>query len=339
MQRKIKYGKILIAIFLTVLIWVWADLAKIEEWTVPNATITIAKATDPRILATFKDDLSSVLIEQIVLKGSASSIADARRQSQAGMLDMDFFLDVAVEDMTEPADHVLDIPGFLKKTNIIKELGLTVESCQPNKLYVNIVELEKKTLKIECRDARHNQLKTKSIEPDTVEMFVPVTWLGERLTATVLLTENEIEQAKHTPVEKRAFIELPGRQIRKAGPDVKITISEQQEDRLGDETIIPTLGIALSPPMQGKYRVEVINLNEVISAVSIKSTPAAKQAYSSQKFHMTLYILDNDKNTTDEQSRAVVYNFPEVFLRENEIELNQQPVIARFKLTPIAPVP
>ena len=31
MVKKIKYGKILAVVFLTVLIWVWADLAKTEN--------------------------------------------------------------------------------------------------------------------------------------------------------------------------------------------------------------------------------------------------------------------------------------------------------------------
>ena len=48
------------------------------------------------------------------------------------------------------------------------------------------------------------------------------------------------------------------------------------------------------------------------------------------------YILDSDKNTTEELKREVVYNFPEKFLRSGEIELDQEPAIARFKLVPVS---
>ncbi len=42
MVRKIKYGKILVVVFITVVIWVWADLALDEKLTVSNVNITVA---------------------------------------------------------------------------------------------------------------------------------------------------------------------------------------------------------------------------------------------------------------------------------------------------------
>jgi hypothetical protein len=89
--------------------------------------------------------------------------------------------------------------------------------------------------------------------------------------------------------------------------------------------------------MQGEYKVEILNLTEVISPISISATLEAKQTYEAQPYPtMTLYILDDDKKKTEEQKRPVVYNFPEKFVRSNDIELKQKPVEVRFKLMPIA---
>ena len=73
-MKKIKYGKIFVVVFLTALIWIVADLAKTEEYAVCGAIITVAKSTDPGLLVSFNNK-SSVSIDNIVLKGPASKIA------------------------------------------------------------------------------------------------------------------------------------------------------------------------------------------------------------------------------------------------------------------------
>ena len=109
-----------------------------------------------------------------------------------------------------------------------------------------------------------------------------------------------------------------------------------EEELLQDYTITATLGIALSPTLQGMYKVEVTNLPE-LGVIAIRATPDAKRAYEQQPFpSMTLYILDDDKNKTGEQRREVIYNFPQEFVRNKEIQLKQQPIEAKFKLTPPA---
>ena len=55
MIKKIKYGKILVIVLLTVLIWVWTDLALDEEFTVSGVEISIAKSTNPALLVSFGD--------------------------------------------------------------------------------------------------------------------------------------------------------------------------------------------------------------------------------------------------------------------------------------------
>ena len=89
----------------------------------------------------------------------------------------------------------------------------------------------------------------------------------------------------------------------------------------------------------GEYKPDVINYNEVVSPFTILATPEAKQAYESQPFQKTLYILDDDrkKGPDEEQRRKVVYNLPEEFVRKDEIRLKnpQQTAVAKFKLIPL----
>ncbi|GAH52516.1 unnamed protein product, partial [marine sediment metagenome] len=112
-----------------------------------------------------------------------------------------------------------------------------------------------------------------------------------------------------------------------------------QEDPRSDCFVTATLAIALSPNLQGKYKVVVSNLDAVMERIAIRATPDAKRAYELQPYApMTLYIFDDDaQKGTEEQRREVVYNFPPEFVRKGEIELKnpQQPAEAKFKLIPL----
>jgi hypothetical protein len=335
MLRKIKYSKIAIVIFLTVLIWVWADLALDETYSVPGPLIIVAESS-PSLWVCFGEE-PSIPINNIKLKGPASKLSDVKRKLKDGSLSFEFFLDAEQEGMAEPREHTLDVRNFLRKSDQIRIFGLTVVSCEPAKLTVNVVKLIEKTLNVQCFDGSGNSLKAESINPPEVKMFVPEDWEGERLTAQVRLTPGEIEQAKSAPIKKVPYIILAANQKREA-TTVEIKMSPE-ENPLSEFTIEATYAIALSPNLQGEYRVEVTNRPQLMSHIAIRATPNAARAYEHQPLpKMTLYILDGDKKKgQDEQQKKVVYNFPEEFVRKGEIKLQnpQQPAVAKFKLIPI----
>lgn len=333
MVRKIKYGKILAVISITVLIWVWADLAKTEEYTVSGATITVAESANPNVWVSF-DDESSVLINKIELKGSASRIAHAKRKIRDEEGVLKFILEPEQEAMTKPRKYSLDVLDFLRKSDQIRQLGLTVESCEPDTLAVNVVELVEKSLVVKCVGEDRNPVKAATIKPARVDMFVPGYWEGEKLAAEVRLTQREIAQARLSTIEKIPYIVLPGGQSRDVPTTVRITMPPE-EDALRNYTITaPTLGVTLSANLQGQYKVEVKNLDAVMSAISIVATADAKRTYEEMRYQVMLEIYDSDKDDklTESLRRELIYNFPAEYVREGEIELKQQPVIARFKL-------
>ena len=334
--RKIKFGKIAIVIFLTVLIWVWADLALDEKLTVPKATINVAFS--PNLLVSFNGK-SKVSIDEIELKGPASKTTEVNRRLDDGSLVPDFSLNPERERMTTAGRHPLKVLDFVKRSDKIKEFGgLTVEACKPEIIDVNVVELVEQELDIECFDKNGALLEVKSIEPSPkVDMYVPAY---SRLKAKVELTSSEIDQARKSGVVKIPYVLLAEGQKRQAPTSVRIKMSPEA-DLLSEYLITGAkLGFVLSANLVGEYKPDVVNLNEVVSHFNILSTLEAKQAYENQPYHMFLYILDEDKNKGSELiPRKVVYNFPEEFVRRGEIKLKnpQQPAEAKFKLIPLTP--
>jgi len=330
MTGNIKYGKILVVVFITVLIWVWADLAKTEELTVSNATISVAKSTAPGLWVNFNEK-SSVSISKVVLKGSASKIADVARKLKDARLTFDFALDVAQQGMDSPGEHTLIVADFLKKTDLIRHLGLTVESCQPEIILVNVVGLVKRTLNVRCVNEDQITIDA-AVEPAQVEAPVPENWSGY---AEVKLTPLEIKQARASAIEKIPYIELATGQTRQTPTTIKITIPPE-EDLLRLDTITAArLGYTLSTNLQGKYRVEVTNLTEVMSPIAIRGTPEAKRTYEGMLYQVILEIDDEDAKAAEPLRKELIYNFPDKYLRKDEIKLNQPPVIVRFKLIPL----
>ena len=328
MTRKINLGKIAIVIFLTALIWIWADLALDEKLPDRTAEVVVDTSVDPKLWVSFEQAPSADI--KITLSGPHAAIAAENRRLRDGQIRR-FVLDIVQEGMNKPGDYDLRLLPFLQKDKDIRHLGLKVDSCEPEVLKVNVVELVKKSLSIECIDEDGTSLKVESIEPSKVEMFVP----DDRRTAQVQLTSREIEQARLMPQTKRPYVELAEGQTREAPITVKIKMPPESNPLIEATIKSPRLGIALGLNIQGKYKVNVENLTQVIGPISIRATPAAKQAYEGMRYQVILEIDDGDAQSA-EGRRELVYNFPEEFVRREEIRLYQPRVQAIFKLVPVS---
>jgi len=325
MARKIKYGKIAIVIFLTALIWIWADMALDETLSDRPAIIEVDESVSPKLWVSFNKASEASI--KITLSGPHAAIANENRRLREGKI-RKFVFDVVQEKMDRPGNYALGLLPFLQKDKQIKQLGLKLESCDPEVLDVNVVELVRKSLPVQCFDEDGMPRKAESIEPPNVNASVPP---DRTLVAKVRLTSSEIEQARVSAIEKKPYIELPGGQTRDVATMVKVKMPPA-EDVLRDYTIgAPKFGIVLSLNLQGRYKVDVINVNEVISPIKIRATPTAKQAYESMRYQVILEIDDEDAKL-EESRKEVVYNFPKEFFNRNEIVLSQAPARARFKL-------
>lgn len=334
MIKKVNYGKIVVVIFLTVLIWVWADLAQDTRYTVSNATITIAKSVPPNLWVSFGEETTIASIGEITLKGSVPRINDLKRKLNDGSFEPRFFLQPEQSGMTATGPYTLRVLDFLKKDEQIKALRLSVEDAETHELPVNVVELVEKTLTIRCKDAEGNIRKNAVIEPAQIKLPVPPEWDGDALIAYVMLIQREIDQAKVAPMSKTPYLKLGDRQVRYADTMVKVTMPPEEE-HLEEHTIKGvTLGYILSENLKGKYEPVVENRKEVISPVTISATPEAKREYDKMTYHVILEIYDSDVDAGPEKiiTRPVVYNFPPKYVQTDEIVLKSQLVEARFRL-------
>ncbi|MGD8787036.1 MAG: hypothetical protein PVJ60_06400, partial [Phycisphaerales bacterium] len=225
----------------------------------------------------------------------------------------------------------LNVLDFVKKSDKMKELpGLTIQSCEPEIIDVNVVELVERQLDVECVNEDGALVGEESIEPAKVAMFVPT---DSRLKARIRLTRREIENARETPIVKRPFVTFATDQIRQVPTDVKIKMPAEA-DSLTEHLIQGAkLGITKSANLEGRYSVDVTNIPDVVHPFTILATAEAKLAYENEPYQMSLYILDDDaKRGPVEQRRRVDYIFPKKYLRKDEIRLKDQPAEARFRL-------
>jgi len=344
MLRKIKYSKVAVVVFLTGLIWIWADLALDKTYSVSNVTMGVAKSTDSKLWVVFCEPNAPienykplVTIEKMELRGPQSKISEVSRKVEDNQLSFEFLLNVAEEKMDKPGDHSLQLLPFLQKDKTIKSFGLKVESCKPEEIPVKVIGLVEKTLALQCFNETGNSIKYESVEPATVNMFVPPDWERDKLTAKIDMTRSEIEQARKAPIAKTPYVELAPGQTRFSGTVVMVKMPPEEDPRSAYTITTPKLGFIMSATLLGSYNVEVENLPEVVGAIRIKAIPEARRAYEEMRYHVLLEIDDKDAQATGTIPRELIYNFPPQFSGTGDIILDPDhpKVTARFKLIPL----
>jgi hypothetical protein len=338
MAKKINPSKISIVVFLTALIWVWADLAIDERLTLVDVRVEVARSSNPALWVNFIEEgegpslQTSVPLDSVVLKGPAARVAEVRRLANKGKLDLNLFLVPEREGITQAGDRTLEVLDFLKRNDEIHQLDLAVESCEPKKLTLHVEEMVKVPVAVECIGL-DSSVQLKSIEPDSVEAYVPKGEAGVR-KATVRLTPEEQNRAKTVPVEKTPYLELSPGQQRKALASVKIQVVPAQ-NKLTSYRVPAAVGLCFSQNMQGKFQVVLKNEQTELAYVLIQATPDAMQLYAEMPYQIILYIKDSDRQATEEIQREVVFSFPDEYVRRDEIKRDQPVPKARFTLQPI----
>lgn len=331
--KKISYGKMLAVLFLTCLIWVWADLMLDDTYDI-SSTLSVSKSINSSLWVSLgANEQQTITIEDIKLKGPASKISQVKQKLDSGSLDLSkFWFKPSDKGMVAGGTETLDLRQFLRESGELRQLGLTVDSCKPEKIQVKIVKLVQKQVRVDCLDENGNIIKDAIIEPAQIMMFVPDYGSRDQV-AFVKLTPGQRANARLNAVKRKPYIVLSPEQNKEADTEVEIRLLGQ-ETKLQDYTITPaTIGYVLSDTMARKYYIDCLNMLEM-TTVSIQATPAARDAYKNQPYKILLYILDGDENAGQDEtiSRQVIYNFPEEYVKKGEITLKQSPDTAQFKL-------
>ncbi|MCU0913753.1 MAG: hypothetical protein MUC88_04210 [Planctomycetes bacterium] len=341
MAKKINPSKVSIVVFLTALIWVWADLAIDERLSLVDVRVEVAKSSNPALWVNFVEEgegpslQTSVPLDSVVLKGPAARVAEVRRLANRGRLDLNLFLVPEREGITQAGDRTLDVLDFLTRNEEIRQLELTVESCEPKKLTLRAEDMVKVPVVVECVGLDASRVQVKSIVPDRVDAYVP-KGEAEVRKAAVRLTPEEQTRAKTMPIDKTPYIELvPGQQW-EVSTRVKVQLAPAQ-NVLGSHRVPAVVGICFSQNMQGKFEVVLKNDPTELAAVMIQATDMAKQAYEGMPYQLLLYVKDSDRQSTEpEIQRELEFCFPEDYVRQDAIrrERDVPPPKARFTLVP-----
>jgi hypothetical protein len=325
--------KLLLVVCITVLIWVWADQALTRE-TIVSATIAVDKSTDSQLLVRL--NLQPTVSARLRLSGPASKIDAVERRLKEGQLRLELYINPTEEKITNPGDYTLKLLPLIERSRMIADLGLQIESTEPETINVNVIQLVRQKLTVQVLSDNQIPLKDAAVEPATVEMPVRKDWVGDMLKATVTLTPQEIEQARTAGITRRPSVELAPGVIRTADTEVKITLPSTKQ-RLKEFVIDGVnIGYTFSPNLAGKFKVELLNQNQVLSPIRIQATDEAALAYKNVPFKVILDISDDDAKATGDLSRTVVFNLPADYVRKGEISVAEaEPRIAKFKLVPI----
>lgn len=334
MSKKIKISKLAIVIFLTVLIWVWADLSLEETHPVSTATIVIGRAK-PNLWVSFPQG-SSIDVNEIILKGPASVVNNIERAINNDPSKLVFPLLIEQFDIDKAGEYKLPVSSIIKQSIWIKESGLSIDTCDPCEVQVNVVALSEREIDVKCYDEQELPIELES--PQKVKMYVPSNWGGT--TARVVLSYEDKQRAIKQAIDKKPHIVLPNGQKKEADTAVAIKLSPQENMPERKKVEDATLGYVLSENLlKGQYNIVVENLPDILT-IEIYSTPEAKAEYESQLYQVLLFVKEDDIKETVENKfvrREVYYTLPEDFVRTDQIKLADKKVEAHFTVTPIEP--
>ncbi len=332
--------KLAAVVFLTMLIWAWAYLALEETMEQQAGTLDISGIRQD-LFVSFENQPAPVSLK-LKIKGPARKIAELRKRLRASDADptkerLDFLYDPESQGHSTPASYDLKVVDFLNKSDKLKDLEVTVESCEPARITVKVEELTEKRLTIQCLDEHNARLADASIKPTSIQMFVRNNWTGP---ATVILSETAIVKARKGPVTVTPFIELTQGKPLYYKDTVSITLPAT-EHPLEPHPQQPTIGFIGSKNFWDKYTVELSNEDELRSSILLKASERAFSAYEKTAYQVLIEVLPDDETRTDAIHRDVIYNFPEEFVQKGEIKLAEPepPRKAIFKLVPVSEKP
>jgi len=334
MLKNVKFSKLAIVIFLTVLIWIWADLALDENHTIYHATIVMGR-TRPNQWVSFTRG-NSIDVNEIVMRGPASEINSMEQIINNDPRKLEFPLVIdQFKNIDKPGQYTVAVKDIIKQSGWIKQSGLSIVSCDPCEVTINVVALMERDIEVQCFDEKGLPINLET--PQKVRMFVPEDW---RNNASVVLSDDDIQRAIKQPIEKKPYILLPTGAAKIADATVEIKLSPQVTllERKKVERV--TFGYCLSENLLGgQYKIEIDNMTAILN-VEILTTLAAKEAYEDQLFQVLLEIYDKDIEDTKKGIvlREVFYKLPEEFVKLNQIAVPQEnKVTARFKVTLVSP--
>ncbi len=326
--------KILLVLFITMLIWVWADLSQDEVYRDSTAVLHISQAADPGLWVRFVSNNATELpLKQIKIEGPAIRIAELKRDIAEGLVQLRFELDpdeLGLVDSDSP--YTVPLTQFLSQNQELRKRGLKVTETAIENVQVLATQLVEKRLQVVPLDENNIPIENADINPQQIKMRVPPEWQGLMLRAYVRMTVPQIIRARKEAIAIKPFIEFVPGVVRTSETPVEIKLPEDGLNLL-DKPVQGSLGYVVSPDILEQYIVVIDNPGDFTSTIQIKATEEAYQDYNSQKYKLLLEIQGDDARK-ELVTRSPEYNFPMEYVRRGEILPVKRPERARFRLIP-----
>lgn len=315
MLAKIK--KILLAIFLTVLIWVWADLSGDSMLNNKLATLRVSPGLSKDTFVTI-DGGESVEI-YLDIKGPAARVEELRRDNEP----LEVFFSPP-ENMDEQ-EYQYPLMSLLERYGKLNKLGLTVENCSPVTVQVKVEKLVYKQVKVICVNEHNIIYDNVNIEPSFVDMPVRDYWSGDKLTAFVKLSPNQISQLDKEPTVLIPYIEIDAQRFVYSEKTVSIIASNDKAAKEASALSGPRIGFIYNENIADKYNVSILEKSDSLNTLQFMATKDAYEAYKKSAYHILIEVQETDIKTDangkpEAITKDIIYNFPAQALRDGEIE-------------------
>ena len=232
---------------------------------------------------------------------------------------------------TQTQTYTLDVLDFIRRSAAYREMALTLEACEPQRLEIAVEMLTEKQLVVQCIDETGTPLPAADIKPGQVPMYVRSDYIGP---ATVRLSSQQIAAARRSPIRQRPYVDLGLTGPRRyALEDVRISLPATEE--LNPYVFQPqSIGFVFSRNTQGRFRVQIENESD-LRTVQFRATEAAYAAYQRMRHHLLIEIRDEDAALAEPFQREVMFNFPAEFIRDRQVEATSSHT-AILRLVPVS---
>ena len=338
MMERLKIRKILAVVFLTVLIWVWSDLALDRTDKISQIPVVLGNSSDPNLLVSFVDEAGlltdRMMINTVTIKGPAKHVEQIKALERADSLDLRLVLEPETWALTEPMEApAWSLVNFVKRSPAIK--GLSIDNCAPRTASISVVQLAKRSLKVQCVDEDDSPIPAQ-ITPSSITMYVPEAWAEDTLTAYVKLSSNALNRAQgETPIDAIPFVDISGR-IKTAKQSVKVRLPEVVTPLETQVIQNPKFCLVVDPVVQRDFFIRIPNeVEKTTKRIRFKGTDEAKTAYQAEPYHVELVVERKEGSQAGERQKRLEYRFPPEYVEKNEIKPDDSPLdTIDFELVP-----
>ena len=339
MMERIKIQKILSVVFLTVLIWVWSDLALDDTGDLTQIPVVLGNSSDPNLLVSFVGDdgrlTDHIIIDTVSIKGPAGLVEQMKTLERNKPEDLLLLLEPDIWELTEPmAAPSWSLVNFVRQSPAISSRGLSIDNCSPRTASISVMQLAKRSLPVQCVNEYESPIPA-GVALSSITMYVPEAWTGDALIASVKLNAEDLNRAQgEIPIDLFPYVDIDGR-IMTAKQSVKVRLSEAMT-KLEDQQIEkPKFCLVVDPIVQRDYKIVISREEEALRSIRFRGTDAAKRAYQDEPYHVELVVERRDGPQAGPQSKSLEYRFPREYVEKRQIEPDDSPLATiDFELVP-----